>query len=233
MEQAWARNASIQLIDVGIDYYFVRFNCIEDYDFALTGGPWLIFDHYLAIRGWKPLFNPYAERINKIAVWARLPRLTMEYYDDRTLFEIGDQIGTTLKVDVNTKMQARGKFARIYVEVDLDKPLIPFYVLDGVQLNFEYEDIHMVCFSSGKFGHAKENGLDKKVEEHEKQNANMISCNKATGSTVDGSTEAEKEDDGRYGPWMMVERKPRQRPQNQRMENADNRKGEISGENRE
>lgn len=49
VEKAWARNASIQLIDVGNDFYFIKFHCREDYDFALTGGPWLIFDHYLTI----------------------------------------------------------------------------------------------------------------------------------------------------------------------------------------
>lgn len=30
---------SIQMIDVGNDIYFVRFQSLEDYDFALTGGP--------------------------------------------------------------------------------------------------------------------------------------------------------------------------------------------------
>lgn len=46
VEQAWASTAPIQVVDVGNDYYFVRFESLDDYDFALTGGPWKIFDHY-------------------------------------------------------------------------------------------------------------------------------------------------------------------------------------------
>lgn len=102
IEQAWARSAAVQIIYVGNDFFFVRFNCLEDYDFALTGGPWLFFDHYLTVCAWEPNFNPFESKISKLAVWARFPWLTMEYYDDRTLFEIGDLIGMTLKIDANT-----------------------------------------------------------------------------------------------------------------------------------
>lgn len=53
---------------------------------------------------------------------------------------------------MNTAQQSRGKFTRICVELDLDKPLVPFYRVDGEVLNFEYEGIRMVCFVCGKFG---------------------------------------------------------------------------------
>lgn len=38
----------------------------EDYQYALTGGPWLIFYHYLAIRQWEPRFKPRNTNIDKI-----------------------------------------------------------------------------------------------------------------------------------------------------------------------
>lgn len=80
----------------------------------------------------------------------------MEYYDEATLEGIGNIIGTTLKVDTNTAQQARGKFSRICVEMDLDNPLVPFYEFDGDFLRFEYVGIHMVCLTCGRYGHSEE-----------------------------------------------------------------------------
>ncbi|KAI9127677.1 hypothetical protein K1719_000670 [Acacia pycnantha] len=41
----------------------------EDYLHALTGGPWMLFDHYLTVRPWEPAFQPMTASINKVAVW--------------------------------------------------------------------------------------------------------------------------------------------------------------------
>ncbi|MED6194920.1 hypothetical protein PIB30_033040 [Stylosanthes scabra] len=52
---------------------------------------------------------PRSERINNIAVWARLPGLPIEYYRDAILKKIGTMIGTTIKVDTTTAEVVRGK----------------------------------------------------------------------------------------------------------------------------
>ncbi|KAI9108348.1 hypothetical protein K1719_020539 [Acacia pycnantha] len=41
----------------------------EDFVHALTGGPWMIFDHYLTVRPWEPQFNPARAKIDRVAVW--------------------------------------------------------------------------------------------------------------------------------------------------------------------
>lgn len=56
VEQAWARSANIRLIDISNDFYMVKLGALEDYDFDLTGDPWLTFYHYLAVRKWEPTF---------------------------------------------------------------------------------------------------------------------------------------------------------------------------------
>lgn len=50
IEMVWTRTGSILIIDVGNNFYFVKFHAKDDYEYAFTGGPWLIFDHYLALR---------------------------------------------------------------------------------------------------------------------------------------------------------------------------------------
>ncbi|CAN0899948.1 hypothetical protein LINGRAHAP2_LOCUS20561 [Linum grandiflorum] len=47
---------------------------------------------------------------------------------------------------------ARGKFARICVEVDLSKPLLPTYKVEGVKYFIEYEGLHEICIACGFYG---------------------------------------------------------------------------------
>ncbi|KAI9101520.1 hypothetical protein K1719_023764 [Acacia pycnantha] len=60
---------------------------------ALTGDPWMIYDHYLTVRPWEPQFNPARATIDKVVVWIRLPRVFLEFYDKEALSFIGDRIG--------------------------------------------------------------------------------------------------------------------------------------------
>ena len=59
------------LINIGNGFFMVKFSNREDCSNALTGGPWMIFDHYLTVRPWEPLFHPWRATIDKVAVWVR------------------------------------------------------------------------------------------------------------------------------------------------------------------
>ena len=59
-----------------------------------------------------------------VVVWARLPKLPIEFYDPTSLLKIGKAIGLVLRIDSHTVNGARGRFARLCVQVNLDKPLI-------------------------------------------------------------------------------------------------------------
>ncbi|RYR21625.1 hypothetical protein Ahy_B03g066932 [Arachis hypogaea] len=43
LEALWSKMGSIDVIDIGNNFFIVRFLSQEDLDFALTGGPWKIF----------------------------------------------------------------------------------------------------------------------------------------------------------------------------------------------
>ncbi|KAI9091032.1 hypothetical protein K1719_028302 [Acacia pycnantha] len=61
LQPQWAKRGVINLINIGNGYFVVKLSNKEDYNNALTGGPWLIwliFDHYLTVRPWEPNFNP-------------------------------------------------------------------------------------------------------------------------------------------------------------------------------
>jgi hypothetical protein len=89
----------------------------------------------------------------------RIPDLPIEYYDTKVLHFIGNRIGKTVKVGKNTLFQERGKYARICVEVELNKPLLAMFELKDRIYKIEYEGLHMLCFTCGRFGHYAEGSL--------------------------------------------------------------------------
>ena len=84
-------------------------------------GPWSILGHSLTVREWQPDFRPEYATIDSTAVWIRFPGMPIEYYDEKLLMTIGNTIGKAIKVDSNTRSATRGRFARVCVEIDLNK----------------------------------------------------------------------------------------------------------------
>ncbi|XP_016178548.1 uncharacterized protein LOC107621002 [Arachis ipaensis] len=115
---------------------------------SLDGG-----GHYLIVQRWRPFFLTSEHRVRKIAAWVRIPNLPIELYNQRFLWRVGSAIGQMIKIDRPTSIHSRGKFARICVEIDLAKKLVPKISVMGCELNIEYEGLHQICFTCGKYGH--------------------------------------------------------------------------------
>ncbi|KAI9106540.1 hypothetical protein K1719_022068 [Acacia pycnantha] len=61
----WAKKGVINLINIGNGYFVVKFTNREDFLNALTGGSWMIYDHYLTMRPWVPNFIPTKAKVDK------------------------------------------------------------------------------------------------------------------------------------------------------------------------
>ncbi|KAI9086898.1 hypothetical protein K1719_031059 [Acacia pycnantha] len=151
----WQLKGSYQLIDMESGFYLASFD-LEDYLKALTGGPWMIFGAYLTIQPWSLDFDSSISTISKVVVWVRLPGLSFKYYHKSTLRVIGALLGDVVKIDYRTENRGRGKYARLAVIVDLQKPLIPWLKVDGRSYGVEYEGLPHICFKCGMVGHVEE-----------------------------------------------------------------------------
>lgn len=78
----WSLKGDISLTDVGCAYYVVRLTSMEDYDFVMTQGPWMIGDSYLTIRKY---FVPDESPIKTLTTWVRIPNLSVEYFEKQFL----------------------------------------------------------------------------------------------------------------------------------------------------
>ncbi|XP_015950735.1 uncharacterized protein LOC107475584 [Arachis duranensis] len=61
-----------------------------------------------------------------------------------------------LKVDELTSIHSRRKFARICVEIDLRKKMVPTITALDKEFNIVYEGLHQICFNCGKYRHRME-----------------------------------------------------------------------------
>jgi hypothetical protein len=111
-----------------------------------------------------------------------------------------------MKVDKNTQHQERGKYARLCVEVDLSKPLLEMFSIKGRTYKVGYEGLHLLCLSSGKFGHYVE-GCPTKIVAVGSNGGNNGENKMDEGQTGRGAVSA-------AGPWTVVSkpRRPRKQP---------------------
>lgn len=133
-------------------FFSVRVHTRQDYLTILEGGLWIALGHYLKIEKWHPNFWPSTEVISSTTIWIRLLGLPLELFEKSILLHVARKLGKAVKLDRSMAV-TRDRFARIFVEIDLMKLLIPRVKFLGHLQNVECESLHLVCFTCGQYGH--------------------------------------------------------------------------------
>ena len=149
----WEPMAKMDCVNLGKDFFLIKFSDLSDYDKVLKGGPWFVGEHFLAIKPWEPYIKASEATFSSVAVWVRLPELPIEFYDPEVLRKIGGAIGLVLKIDSYTAIGSRGSYARLCIHVNLDKPLINTVKVGRLKQKILYEGIGALCFCCGRLGH--------------------------------------------------------------------------------
>lgn len=108
--------------------------------------------------------------------------------------KLGEKIERSIKIDYAISVTSSAKFARLCVEVDLSKPLLPKFYLRKKVRRIEYEGLYLVCFKCGIYGHREDTcniGVD---------NGGGMNEVKA----IDNPEAMEN-----YGPWVLATKKNR------------------------
>ncbi|KAL4297374.1 hypothetical protein GQ457_12G006380 [Hibiscus cannabinus] len=187
----WNPSGEVALVDLDNGYYLVRFANVADVSRMLIGGPWVIYGNYLTVQPWSRNFSTDVDHSGEIVVWARLPGLPYRYYTKSMFRYIASVIGRVVKIDYNTSKGKRGRFARLAAVVDLNKPLVPGVLIDGIYQRIEYEGLPTICYSCGRYGHTDE-GCKKFMEDE---------CSK---QQIDMNVAQDAPPKEKFGPWMQV-----------------------------
>lgn len=93
----------------------------------------------------------------------------------------------------------RGKFARLCVQIDLKKSLIPMVHVMGHNQRIEYERLHRICFECGQYGHRAE-GCPAKL-----MSVNQTGVMDHTPQILQKNTHLnEASAENPFGPWKLV-----------------------------
>lgn len=183
---------NFQLIDLGYDFCIAKFEQGQDMLQILETGPWFLGDQYIATMKWKPEFHPATAKIFSMAAWIRFANLPMKYYDANILWLMAKKVGRPIRIDAITLAQSRGRFARICVELDMERPLVHTINCGSFKQTVQYESLPVLYFQCGKIGHdRKECLMTEKIHNQYAHNENQDMSN--------------------YGTWMIVNRRSTRR----------------------
>ena len=103
VDSKWKPKGHVSLLLGPKGFFTAIFTCIEDKTRVFEGGPYFFNSAGLFLRDWKPRFNPDTEDLSHVPVWIRMYSLPTEYLREETLQDIGNRIGTFIKVAEETK----------------------------------------------------------------------------------------------------------------------------------
>ncbi|GLT77971.1 hypothetical protein SLA2020_495230 [Shorea laevis] len=234
LKAQWKPTGHWDFIDLGLDFYLVRFQVEEDLHRVIFGGPWFVGPYFMTMRRWEPHFVP-SEALHSFtttAVWAQLPNLSADYYDPSTLQKIGNKVGNLLRVDAHTAHHTRGQYARVCVQIDLSKPVVKYVRIGRQKQKVLYEGVNALCFSCGRIGHRNSQCTQKgspptgvnALTPPSSQCVNQVAKEGQPSRTEPSSfaleptnmnsvqqdcsnTKMELSDREEFGPWLLVERR--------------------------
>ncbi|XP_065634091.1 uncharacterized protein LOC136069454 [Quercus suber] len=176
----------------------------------------------------EPDFRPSSANISSVAVWVRLNELPIEYYNAEAFKHIGIAIGNVLQVDTFTASESRGRFARLCIQIDVDKPLVTAILIGKCEQSVACEGIQNLCFECWRLGHRREacpyfvrqhssmretevevedKGNDQSCSMHEQE---QTSAEAGPDNVVQEIVHKDRPQDvhnGTYGPWVVVARR--------------------------
>ncbi|CAL1355902.1 unnamed protein product [Linum trigynum] len=199
----WRPSGALDIIDLNNETFLVTCSNDQDYLTTLSGGPWVILDHYLLVHPWSPDFRVSDKPHRSVVAWVQFPELPVHFYHREVLFAIGNLIGRTIKLDYHTENLQRGKFARMAIDLDMTKPLPTRIHLDGKWQGITYENLPHICYGCGKIGHIEEKCPAN--ENHMETALAIVPGNDSNAYQVPPPSDVP----AGYGPWMQVTRKTR------------------------
>ncbi|KAA8519578.1 hypothetical protein F0562_013798 [Nyssa sinensis] len=129
---------------------------------------------------------------------------SLEIYNDLALSRIAEAIGINLiKIDPFTARKLKCKFARLCIEIDLNRPVVPCIKLgQGLWQTIQYEGLPVLCYQCGRVDH-----LHPKCLYFPASTSKAISVPHEAPTTLHNIQSIEY--CSIYGPWLQVPRRQR------------------------
>ena len=130
--------------------------------------------------------------------------------------EIGQAVGKVLRINTHTATEARGRYARICVQIDVDKPLINTILIGKLEQSVSYEGIQNLCFACGRIVHRRDHcqyvirgpkSPGRVAPEFVREPASTAQERHDHSTSASSENTTEDVQDRNYEPWLVVSRK--------------------------
>ncbi|KAJ8422986.1 hypothetical protein Cgig2_013879 [Carnegiea gigantea] len=113
----------VDYIDASNDWLMLRFTTVEDRILVFDQRPWHVNGLNFVVKKWTPFFDSYTASFDRIDQWVRVLRLPWEFWGQTSLTELLKPVGTMVRVDQNTHLSLKGKFAHVCLNIHITHPL--------------------------------------------------------------------------------------------------------------
>ena len=158
IRRAWGLNESMQILEVGLNLFQLKFQSEFDLDRILRGGPWSFDNQLLLLQRWKKGMNVGNIRLELASLWIQIWDAPFDMVSARVAREVGSRLGEVEEVQWKKRKDDISMFMRVRVALPISKPIRKggFIVgSDGVKtwVSFKYERLPIFCHYYGILGH--------------------------------------------------------------------------------
>ena len=158
IRRAWGLNESMQILEVGLNLFQLKFQSEFDLDRILRGGPRSFDNQLLLLQRWKKGMNVGNIRLELASLWIQIWDAPFDMVSARVAREVGSRLGEVEEVQWKKRKDDISMFMRVRVALPISKPIRKggFIVgSDGVKtwVSFKYERLPIFCHYCGILGH--------------------------------------------------------------------------------
>jgi hypothetical protein len=164
MRVAWAAAQEVTFRDIDEFTFVAQFKCLGDWRTAVHGGPWLFRRNAIVVEEYDGLINTETIALDSIRVWARIMGLPELVRNKAAM--MASNMGEVLDVELGSNGVQYVKFVRVYLRINLSKPLLRFVTgrVDAgkapQKFRVLYEKMPRFCAFCGVIGHVADECRD-------------------------------------------------------------------------
>lgn len=165
--KVWQPTGSLSFKVLGENLFLIEFEHSWDKIRVMEGRPWVFEGSLFSIAEFDGITQPAKIEFEKVTFWVRMFHLPLACMGSEVGFQIRSSMGTVEEVETNEDGVRWGKYLRVRIILDLNKPLSRGRKLQlngkSVLIEFKYERLPRFCFFCGCIRHVR-NGCLKRSE---------------------------------------------------------------------
>ncbi|KAL9678656.1 hypothetical protein QQ045_016504 [Rhodiola kirilowii] len=152
LTKVWNVENKVSFMELANNMALAKFKFERDWIRIKEGGPWLCLQSAVLMHEWVPDLTPKEFQMKKLGVSAQLHNLLVgAVLNERDVGEkLAVKIGKFVRVSQSETEEAKRKYLRVRVEVDVEEPLVDNFLLtrrniDPLRILVKYERLPSRC----------------------------------------------------------------------------------------